>query len=448
MITIVASYNVTPNQPTPSDPIWLSDSDQIGHLRHVNTIYAYKSRPNNTIDIERMKNSLSKILVPYYPIAGRLKLTKNGRMEVDCNAKGVTLIEAESTATFGDYGDFAPSDSTMELVPKVDYTRPSEDMPLMLVQLTRFCGGEGLAIGVAFSHPLVDGTAAIFFINRWAKLVRGEELDPNEVPFLDRTLLKFPEPSEPCVDLPEWKPVRFMPDNIAEQNKISAILLKLSSSQVEKLKKKANEQPSKEGVRPYSRFEAISSHIWRCASKAHHAHASDENHQPTVVTFSVDIRNRLNPPLPQNYFGNALAKTLTPKCSVGDILLNPLSYGAQKIRDAVYAVTYEYIRSHISYVLGQEQLDNIRAFFSGQGDLINEPYSGNPHNILITSWMSLPVYDADFGWGKPVHFGLAKVFREVRAHIIISPDGDGVLISMNFLTALMDLFKKFFYEDI
>lgn len=101
MITIVASYNVTPNQPTPSDPIWLSDSDQIGHLRHVNTIYAYKSRPNNTIDIERMKNSLSKILVPYYPIAGRLKLTKNGRMEVDCNAKGVTLIEAESTATFG-----------------------------------------------------------------------------------------------------------------------------------------------------------------------------------------------------------------------------------------------------------------------------------------------------------------------------------------------------------
>ena len=83
--------------------------------------------------------------------------------------------------------------------------------------ISRFCGGEGLAIGVAFSHPLVDGTAAIFFINRWAKLVRGEELDPNEVPFLDRTLLKFPEPSEPCVDLPEWKPVRFMPDNIAEQ---------------------------------------------------------------------------------------------------------------------------------------------------------------------------------------------------------------------------------------
>ncbi|KAG5150833.1 hypothetical protein JHK84_027305 [Glycine max] len=53
--------------------------------------------------------------------------------------------------------------------------------------------------------------------------------------------------------------------------------------------------------------------------------------------------------------------------------------------------------------------------------------------------------------GKPVHFGLAKVFREVRAHIIISPDGDGVLISMNFLTALMDLFKNSstrIYEEI
>ena len=77
----------------------------------------------------------------------------------------------------------------------------------MLVQLTRFHGGDqGLAIGVLLSHPLTDATGIVDFMNRWAKLARGEELDPNEIPFLDRTLLKFPH--IPSSKLPDrWKPV-------------------------------------------------------------------------------------------------------------------------------------------------------------------------------------------------------------------------------------------------
>ena len=111
VVTIVASYNVTPNQQTPNDPLWLSDSDQIGNLAHVPTIYVYTAKHDNNT-IERMRNSLSKVLVHFYPVAGRLSLTKCGRMELDCNGKGVTLIEAETTNSFGDYGDFSPSEST------------------------------------------------------------------------------------------------------------------------------------------------------------------------------------------------------------------------------------------------------------------------------------------------------------------------------------------------
>ncbi|KAG4920545.1 hypothetical protein JHK86_049358 [Glycine max] len=168
MKTIVASYNITPNQPTPKEPLWLSDSDQIGVLGHVSLLYIYKSaKKHNTV--ERMNNSLSKLLSYYYPVAGRLSLSKSGRMQLDCNAKG--------------------------------------EIPLLLVQLTRFHGGDqGLVIGVLLSHPLTDATGIVDFMNRWAKLARGEELDPNEIPFLDRTLLKFPH--IPSSKLPDrWKPV-------------------------------------------------------------------------------------------------------------------------------------------------------------------------------------------------------------------------------------------------
>jgi len=443
MVTIVASHNVTPNQPTPNDPLWLSDSDQIGNLRHVPCVYIYKAKHDKHVT-ERLINSLSKTLVHYYPVAGRLRLTKSGRMEVDCNAKGVTLLEAETTNTFADYGDFSPSASTEELVPKVDYTQPIEDIPLVLVQLTRFHGGQGLAIGVVTSHPLTDSTSMMPFVNNWAKVARGEELEPHEIPFLDRTVLKLPQQlSSPTVKLPEWKPVPQARG--IEQRKRSAALFKLSSRQVEILRKKANDKASKEGVRPYSRFEVIAAHIWRCASKAR-ASAHNSN-QPTLVRFSVDIRSRLNPPLPQNYFGNALAKTVTPKCYEGDIISNPMSYAAQKIREAVYVVTEEYIRSQLSVTLGKEQLDSIRAFFMGQGHRANVPYAGD-HNILLTSWMGMPVYEADFGWGKPMHYGLASTFQEDRAAILPSSDGDGVAVTMFFQTKLMQLFKILLYEDL
>lgn len=136
--------------------------------------------------------SLSKTLVHYYPVAGRLRLTEIGQMELNCNAKGVTLLEVETVNTFVDYGDFSPSVFIVELVPKVNYTQPIEDIPLILVQLTTFHSGEGLVIRTVTSHPLADGISTMPFVNNLEKVAQGEELEPNEIPFLDRTVLKLP----------------------------------------------------------------------------------------------------------------------------------------------------------------------------------------------------------------------------------------------------------------
>jgi len=448
MVTIVASYSVFPRHETPKGHLWLSDSDQVVRSGHTPTIYVYQTKHNDETN-ERLRNSLAEILVHYYPVAGRLSLAEDGRIELDCNAKGVTFIEAQTTKSLGDYGDFSPCESVRELVPKIDYTQPVEEIPLLLVQSTRFHGGEGFVIGVAFCHVMADGLGGIQFINSWAKLARGETLEPHELPYLDRTVLKLQHSStSPCFDHPELRslPLKLGSSDIyAEQRKkMSAALLELTPQQVEKLKKEANEEPLQEGVRAYSRFEAVAAHIWRCASRARELGEK----QPTVVRFNADIRNRLIPPLPRNYFGNALAATVSPKCYVGDIVSKPLSYAAQKVREANEKLSNEYIRSQLKIVLGEEQLDCIRALFMGQGERRNVPYAGNP-NLHTTSWMSMPVYEADFGWGKPVHFGVAYVSSQDRAVILLSPHGDGsIIVSMDFQAAHLELFKKFFFEDI
>ncbi|XP_014508273.1 spermidine hydroxycinnamoyl transferase-like [Vigna radiata var. radiata] len=448
MVAIVASYSVFPSKETPKGQLWLSDNDQVVRSGHTPTIYVYQAKHNDGTT-QRLINSLAQILVPYYPLAGRLSLAETGRIQVDCNAKGVTFIEAETTKSLADYGDFSPSDSVRELVPKIDYTRPIEEIPLLLVQSTRFHGGEGFVIGVAFCHPMGDGFGGIQFINSWAKLARGETLEPHELPYLDRTILKLQHsPTSPCFDHPELRPLPLKLGssdiNAEESKKTRAVLLKLTQEQVQKLKNEANEEPLKEGVRAYSRFEAIAGHIWRCASKAREL----EEKQETVVRFNADIRSRLIPPLPRNYFGNALTATVSPKCYVGEIVSKPLSYAAGNVREAIEKLSNEYIRSQLRIVLGEEQLDCIRGLFLGQGERRNVPFAGNP-NLQITSWMSMPVYEADFGWGKPVFFGLAYVAPQDRAVILLSPDGDGsIIVSMHFQELHLELFKKFFYQSL
>lgn len=154
MVVITSSYTVVPSEPTPKCCLWLSGSDQINAWTHVPTIYIYRPHPPHQTQgaIHTLKHSLAKMLVPYYPLAGRLRWIGGGRLEADCNAMGVTLLQAQSSKTIHDYGDFSPKQGTQELVPKADYTKPIEELPLLLVQLTSFtCGG--LCIGIAFPTP-------------------------------------------------------------------------------------------------------------------------------------------------------------------------------------------------------------------------------------------------------------------------------------------------------
>ncbi|CAJ1953313.1 unnamed protein product [Sphenostylis stenocarpa] len=435
MVSILSSYTVIPSKPTPHCTLLLSEYEQIKAFTHAILIYVYKPDPlNKNISkmVEIIRNSLRDVLVHYYPLAGRLRMIKGRRWEMECNAMGVQLLEAEAAGTLNDYGDFEPNDTIKHLIPKLDYTEPIDNLPLFMAQLTRFsCGG--VCIGIATSTIVVDGISATHFINSWAKLAREGTLEKHDMPLLNKVVMS--SDSKPQFEHREFKSLPLVlghSDSMEESKKETTLtVVKLSKEMVESLKKKANQD--NEG-RAYSRYESISAHIWRCVVKAR----DGEDNQPTVVSIAAGARSRLNPPLPLTYFGNVTYPTLTPTCLSRDIVSKPLSYVAHKIREAIEVLTDEYLRSGFAFIRKENDVGWLR-----------DTFLGNP-NLSIWSWLSsMPIYGPDFGWGRPVYMGPGAVRGDGRAFILPGAGGDGsVLVAIRLQTGHVEAFKEFFHKDL
>ncbi|CAN0925052.1 Omega-hydroxypalmitate O-feruloyl transferase [Linum grandiflorum] len=101
---------VTPAEETEKGLYFLSNLDQnIAVI--VRTIYCFKSQEKGNEDaLEVMRKSLEKVLVHYYPLAGRLTISSEGKLIVDCNGDGALFVEAETGCNLEDIGDITKPD--------------------------------------------------------------------------------------------------------------------------------------------------------------------------------------------------------------------------------------------------------------------------------------------------------------------------------------------------
>ncbi|MED6206470.1 hypothetical protein PIB30_026937 [Stylosanthes scabra] len=259
-----------------------------------------------------------------------------------------------------------------KVIPAVDYTEPMANLPLVMVQVTRFACG-GVCVGVANSNVVADGISGTLFVDAWAKLARGRTLGEDEKPlFLDKMVIRRSEGT--TADEKFFSASRF------EHREFKTLPVIIG------------------------RYESVAAYIWRCACKARNA----DHNQPTVVRTVAGTRNRLKPPLPPNYFGNATHPTVTPKCLSGDIASKPLRCGC-----------------------------------------VEAPFLGNP-NLSIWSWMTdMPIYGADFGWGRPIYMGPGELKGDGRTYIMPAPSGDVTLsVAIRLQKPHVQPFVKFFYQDI
>ncbi|GMN52018.1 hypothetical protein TIFTF001_021164 [Ficus carica] len=443
---------------------FLSPLDQINSLTHTQIIYFYQPpkilcTPRDTIFVT-LRDSLSRVLVPFYPLAGRLRWSvdhdqtdnHNGRLELDCNGHGVAFFEAELDAELVEFGDFTPS-STMNyrcLFSCIDYNVPIHEMPVLFLQLTKFkCGG--MSLSMSFSHIVADGVSMAHFLMEWARVSRGEPIQTmpchdRNVSIIMRTSQVF-DHSVDFLHLPRLLIERPKADDHREVEKMmkrTVISLRLTKYQVGKLQKNANHdcQIDEQNHVAYTRYEAVAAHIWRCMSKVR----KNKDEQATTNIITVDARCRLEPALPEGYFGNAIFD-VKATIYAGDLVAKPLGYEASRIRAAIEKVTNEYVLSAIHFIKNQQDLSRLRQLYSFFVE--NKIFLGNP-NVAVTNWVNLPAYGLDFGWGKEIYFGPGDLETDGDSVVLRDCSGDigSLIVVLCLQVDHVDDFKMHFYKEI
>ncbi|KAK6127863.1 hypothetical protein DH2020_038371 [Rehmannia glutinosa] len=307
----------------------------------------------------------------------------------------------------------------------------------IVTAVTRFrCGG--VCIGVLNEHHLTDGYSNTHFINTWSDIARGPNVT---IPiFWDRTDLRPQSPPNPRFTHIEFhaSPQIKTPQNdtnhsdtIPHETVFSTF--KLTRDHLNALKANCKDEDDDGKAITYSTYEVVAGHAWRCVCKAR---GLPEN-QETWLYIPVDGRFRLQPPLPKGYFGNAIFTAL-PIALSGELQSNPLKFAVGKIHNAIARMDNDYLRSAIDYLeLLPPEID---AHSRGM-HLFKSP------NFLITSWAKLPIYDTDFGWGKPVHMGVGSIPPDGITYVMPNPKNDGgVVYAISLPKEQMELFEKLFYD--
>ncbi|KAL9325954.1 hypothetical protein ACSQ67_006599 [Phaseolus vulgaris] len=272
---------------------------------------------------------------------------------------------------------------------------------------------------MTISHAVVDGPSAPHFTREWARLARGETR--KRCRFLIGKCFVLGEP--PSVPLTkchvhtefDHPPLLLGQTNNSEERKKKTTVAnpKPSKFQVETPRKTANESWNRpENGRAYGRYESVTGHVWRSACKAR-GHGEE---QPTGVGICVDSRSRMEPPLPKEYFGNATLYVVASS-SAGDLMSKPLGYASSRIREAIERVNDEYVRSAVEFLKNREDLSRFRDLHAVESE--KGLFYGNP-NLGVVSWLTLPFYGVDFGWGKEVYMGPCTHVHDF--------DGDSLLL--------------------
>lgn len=433
---------IVPPEPTPRDQIlFLSNLDQVV-LYPIETIYIFpaKGSTESTVCVaDRLGRALEKLLVPYYFMAGRLKINSSqNRLELKCNNAGVPFAGASSELTFDELGDLThvtPAFSSLLL--QFQHPESLSDLPLISVQVTRFkCGG--FTLGFTSNHTLLDGIAAGDFLSNYASFARGDGLIVTPKP--DRTALQARCPPEVKFEHVEyaWLPgtpysKQEQPAAYTEQEALEAAtskgkaledhtyrMFKVSGKALGRLKELGRGRE-----RSCTGFEALAAHLWRCKTAA----MEMESGEYSSLLFAVDIRKRMEPSLPEGFAGNAVLSACA-RARAGELVEKPLWFAVQKVQEARALITHEYVRSAIDCL---------------------ESHKGVPlgsSGCYVSAWWKIPFHTLDFGWGRPCHAG--PVVSSMVEFVLFISDGspDGLNVLLAFHTPLLLKFEPLFLHHL
>ncbi|XP_055801571.1 stemmadenine O-acetyltransferase-like [Solanum dulcamara] len=414
-IEIISKVTIKPSSPTPQylHHYQLSYLDQITPNILMPLIFFYPSDNNftyNTHRSDQLKISLSHALTKFYPLSGRLDVANS---HVNCNDEGVPYVEAIAKCSLSEFlldpipnelNKFIPCD----LHDVKDFC--------LLVQANFFqCGG--MAIGIAISHKIADALSTFMFINSWGAIARGNIDVPS--PRFDSSILFPPR------DITEFKS-----SVIIEKENIVTKRFVFSASKVSALRDKYTEKGS-ESTRSPSRIEALSAFLWTRLMASIHVERDETKIYGIVHT--VNLRTRSNPPLPESLFGNVMQVVVTvPAMDYNSTNEEQDFELVKKVRESIKNINSE-------FVSGLQKNDQKHLSFIKEK--ANEQRKGGLVLFNFTSLCRLPLYKADFGWGKPIWVGSASLVLKDVIGFLDTKSGNGIEAWVNLKEEDMATFE-------
>ncbi|XP_061998422.1 phenolic glucoside malonyltransferase 2-like [Rosa rugosa] len=415
----------------------------------VEPVYFYEIPPTSNPHIfydsilPKLKASLSLTLQHFLPLAGNLTWPQHSPKPILSYVHGdsVSLTVAESNADNFPHlssNDFVEAKDYHPLIPLLEVA--DERAAAMAIQITLF-RNRGFSIGTTMHHAVLDGKNSCSFFKAWAHICKQEtgigsssssiSLPDNLNPFHDRMAIHDPK------GLGELYSNEYL--NQGGPNNRSVTHSRPPKALPQDLVRgtfdftRANIQTLREHVVKTTRVADLSSlhlstfslgcaYTWICLVKA-----EEIKGEKTAMIFGVDARSRLDPPVPDTYFGN---------CVVGRVAVAETKglSGEDGLVVAVKAIT-EALRSLDDGVFNGAELW-VSKFLDFS--LYDKVYS-------IAGSQRFEVYGTDYGWGRPRKIELVSIDKTDAVSLMDSKNGGGAVeVGLALKKPQMEVFASLF----
>ncbi|KAL8511088.1 hypothetical protein ACS0TY_017783 [Phlomoides rotata] len=396
--------------------------------------------------VPKLKQSLSLSLKHFFPLAGKIvyPLKPEEKPVIRYRAgDSVSVAFFESSDDFddlvGNHGRDA--DKFYGFIPQMAPIIQESDhklLHLLALQVTLF-PGRGLCIGSAVHHSVGDARSVVGFIKSWALINKlgGEEgfliSEHESLPLHDRSLISYP----PELDSFYWARIKKIPlpspSFALPTNRVRATYV-FSQPEIKNLKDLVIARLP--GLGHVSSFVVTAAYVWSCLARAVLAgegEGSGDGDEIEFFSFGVDLRARINPPVPSNYFGNCISYGL-PKISHQELV------GEEGFFLGARAIVEE-IKNRV--INNENILGDAENWFTEMSSAVKKSH------LSISGSERFNLYDADFGWGKARKLEIISIDKEKYAVSLCKSRVEGGLeFGLSLPKVEMDDFEALFHDVI
>ncbi|CAM6086785.1 unnamed protein product [Calypogeia fissa] len=351
---------------------------------YVPVMFAYRLASNTdkaySQALKRIKDGLQKVLVPYFTFAGRwIPNGRSGERLLLCNDAGVPFIEAFVDQNMDDVMQF---NLEFDAIPELHgygsvgmdfkvlmHPMPAGGQPPAFAQVTRFkCGG--LVVAVNFNHVHTDVNGFCTFMTAWSEVSRGNAVKEED---FDRKQVHVSALANIDRDAQDGLSYVTRPWVMKSWE--------VSASAIKSVKQEAKEV--KDGPGFVSTQDCIAAHLW--CGMARIPPSVTRGKEPRITIVAEGRRRFFDPPLSKEYTANCISPVMPARVPGKELAEMPVASVACGIRQQLESIKTE------------EWLEEKR-----WKAILGEFANGDSVVISITSTFKTPLYEIDFGFGKPV----------------------------------------------